>query len=471
MTGYFTRFVELSDAWNYSPDAPQLGASDPPTDPIGASNHEDVDFSPPSRRSSCSSPARWSSWPTCAAPTRAPWPASRPSQVLVVDELIPAGTPATSSPSWCAPSWCPAKTALDGRVIDLADLAGQVTAIDLLPGEQLLSAASSSRTRCRPRARSRCRPGSRRSASSSSRSARSAAASRPATPSASSSRWSSRTARPTPTRCCTACWSPRCRAPRRRARPEGGTATASAAATLPSSSLMVTLAPHARHAEPVVFGIEHGTLWLSLETDGADTRGTESSTRARSIGERPMSRVVLAGADEDLILRVKEATDGDVTVLPPGRLPSDPARLFEQLLDGELPDVLLVGPHAPAPEVLTLASRLDIQSPGISVVLMAEPSPEMWQAAMRAGIRDLVPPAAERGRDPRRRGAGRPRRRQPAAGAAPGQRDRALRRPGHHHRLAEGRGGQDDGRHQPGHRADRRCAAVDRARRPRRPVR
>jgi pilus assembly protein CpaE len=108
-----------------------------------------------------------------------------------------------------------------------------------------------------------------------------------------------------------------------------------------------------------------------------------------------MSRVVLAGASEDLILRVKEATDGDVAVLPPGRLPSDPARLFEQLLDGELPDVLLVGPHAPAPEVLTLASRLDIQSPGISVVLMAEPSPEMWQAAMRAGIRDLLAPTAE----------------------------------------------------------------------------
>jgi pilus assembly protein CpaE len=110
-----------------------------------------------------------------------------------------------------------------------------------------------------------------------------------------------------------------------------------------------------------------------------------------------MSRVVLAGAGEELILRVKEATDGDVAVLPPGRLPSEPARLFEQLLDGELPDVLLVGPHAPAPEVLTLASRLDVQSPGIAVVLMAEPSPEMWQAAMRAGIRDLLPPTAEVG--------------------------------------------------------------------------
>jgi pilus assembly protein CpaE len=107
-----------------------------------------------------------------------------------------------------------------------------------------------------------------------------------------------------------------------------------------------------------------------------------------------MSRVVLAGADEDLTLRVKEAADGDVTVLAPGRLPSDPARLFEQLLDGELPDVLLVGPHAPAPDVLTLAARLDIQSPGISVVLVAEPSPDMWQAAMRAGVRDLVSPFA-----------------------------------------------------------------------------
>ena len=107
-----------------------------------------------------------------------------------------------------------------------------------------------------------------------------------------------------------------------------------------------------------------------------------------------MSRVVLAGASEDLVLRVKQATDGDVHVLPPGRLPGDPARLFEQLVDGELPDVLLVGPHAPAPEVLTLAARLDVQSPGIAVVLMAEPSPQMWQAAMRAGIRDLLDPAA-----------------------------------------------------------------------------
>jgi len=107
-----------------------------------------------------------------------------------------------------------------------------------------------------------------------------------------------------------------------------------------------------------------------------------------------MSRVVLAAADEDLTLRVKQAADGDVHVLPPGRLPADPARLFEQLLDGELPDVLVIGPGASPDAVLTLAARLDIQSPGISVVLITEASQQMWQAAMRSGIRDLLPPSA-----------------------------------------------------------------------------
>ncbi|TFV53646.1 MinD/ParA family protein [Geodermatophilus sp. DF01-2] len=110
-----------------------------------------------------------------------------------------------------------------------------------------------------------------------------------------------------------------------------------------------------------------------------------------------MSRVVLGAADGDLVLRVKEATDGDVHVLPPGRLPGDPARLFEQLVDGELPEVLLIGPSAPLQEAFTLAARLDVQCPGISVVLLADPTPETWQAAMRAGVRDLLPPTADVG--------------------------------------------------------------------------
>jgi pilus assembly protein CpaE len=109
---------------------------------------------------------------------------------------------------------------------------------------------------------------------------------------------------------------------------------------------------------------------------------------------------VLAAADEELALRVKHAADGDVFVLPPGRLPAEPARLFEQLLDEELPDVLVIGPGAAPDAVLALAARLDVQCPGMSTVLVADPSPELWQAAMRAGIRDVVhtdsPPEALR---------------------------------------------------------------------------
>jgi pilus assembly protein CpaB len=49
-----------------------------------------------------------------------------------------------------------------------------------------------------------------------------------------------------------------------------GAQTSSASVT----SLMITLALTSKSAEPVVWGMEHGTLWLSLEPDGTDTGGT-----------------------------------------------------------------------------------------------------------------------------------------------------------------------------------------------------
>ena len=44
--------------------------------------------------------------------------------------------------------------------------------------------------------------------------------------------------------------------------------------------------------------------------------------------------------------------------------------------------------------MLTLAARLDMQTPGITVVLITEASQPLWQAAMRSGIRDLLAPTA-----------------------------------------------------------------------------
>jgi pilus assembly protein CpaB len=56
--------------------------------------------------------------------------------------------------------------------------------------------------------------------------------------------------------------------------PDAETGAEPTAAETPSASLMITLALVAKDAETVVFGMEHGTLWLSLETEGDDTSGT-----------------------------------------------------------------------------------------------------------------------------------------------------------------------------------------------------
>jgi pilus assembly protein CpaE len=107
-----------------------------------------------------------------------------------------------------------------------------------------------------------------------------------------------------------------------------------------------------------------------------------------------VNRVVLAGGTPeltDLLLAIRP----DLEVLPPGRLPTEPLRLFEQLRPGELPEVLVLGPAASLEDVLELAGRLDAGWPGVSVVLAATPTPQLWPAVMRAGIREVVPPDAD----------------------------------------------------------------------------
>lgn len=59
-----------------------------------------------------------------------------------------------------------------------------------------------------------------------------------------------------------------------------GTDTASSGGAAPSASLMVTLGLRPEAVEAVVFGMEHGTVWLSLEPEGVDTSGTEVLTPA-----------------------------------------------------------------------------------------------------------------------------------------------------------------------------------------------
>ena len=107
-----------------------------------------------------------------------------------------------------------------------------------------------------------------------------------------------------------------------------------------------------------------------------------------------MTRIVLAGGVPELVERLN-AVSSELEVLPPGRLPTEPVRLFEQLRSGVLPEVVVLGPTAPLDDVLVLAARLDADWHGISVVLAATPPAEMWPAVMRAGVRDVIAPDAD----------------------------------------------------------------------------
>jgi pilus assembly protein CpaB len=207
-------------------------------------------------------------------------------QVLVVDQPVPAGTPAERLGDHVRTETVPVKAAVPGRVEDLAELAGQVATVDLQPGEQLLVGRFAA-------------PGDLRA---------------PGT-----------VAVPTGKQEVSVLLEPQ-RAVGGRlaagdtvgvfvsltledgtaathvvlhdvlvtqvqgapAAPKDGATTDTAASTsTPSQSLMVTLAVTARDAEAVVFGAEHGTLWLSLEPDGADQGGTKVVTPGNVYGEVP----------------------------------------------------------------------------------------------------------------------------------------------------------------------------------------
>ncbi len=58
------------------------------------------------------------------------------------------------------------------------------------------------------------------------------------------------------------------------------------------------------------------------------------------------------------------------------------------------PEVIAIGPGVTAERALDFAMLIDRDRPEISVVVVADPSPDMWERALRAGVRDVVAPDA-----------------------------------------------------------------------------
>jgi pilus assembly protein CpaB len=196
---------------------------------------------------------------------------ARTVSVLVVAEPVPAGTQGDELADLVTTTTLPAKAALDGRVVDLSDLSGRVAVVDLQVGEQLLTSRFAL-------------PGDLQAAGtvpvpeglqeiSVLLEPQRVMGTRVAAGDSVGVYLSQ--VLPSGTRQTNAVLhqvlvtqvqgAPA--APDPAAEP-GTTAAA------PATSLLVTLAVTAKDAETVVFGMEHGTLWLSLETEGDDTSGT-----------------------------------------------------------------------------------------------------------------------------------------------------------------------------------------------------
>lgn len=110
-----------------------------------------------------------------------------------------------------------------------------------------------------------------------------------------------------------------------------------------------------------------------------------------------MSRFVLITPNTDFERRVRMATaamPGSLQFFQADYLPQGPEEVLAQLL-GEPPEVFILGPGLPAEETLKFAAVMDLQYPEISMILVTDESSDVAIQAMRAGIRDLLDPAAE----------------------------------------------------------------------------
>lgn len=63
-----------------------------------------------------------------------------------------------------------------------------------------------------------------------------------------------------------------------------------------------------------------------------------------------------------------------------------------QTIAGQRYDAVCIGPDVPLDHALEISRQLDRHHPEIGVVLLTEPTAELWRDAVRSGIRDIVGP-------------------------------------------------------------------------------
>jgi pilus assembly protein CpaE len=106
---------------------------------------------------------------------------------------------------------------------------------------------------------------------------------------------------------------------------------------------------------------------------------------------------LLVTPDTEFEAQVKRAFDGDLHAerwwkesLPR----TDPQSAATEIAMAE-PAVVVLGPGLPPTVALALAETIDVQHPDICVVLVAKPTTRLWERALRAGVREVIPTDAD----------------------------------------------------------------------------
>lgn len=107
-----------------------------------------------------------------------------------------------------------------------------------------------------------------------------------------------------------------------------------------------------------------------------------------------MSRILLLGGDGGLEYRLGQFP-GNVLVPIASAIVERPDFDVRSLIaDDRLPDIVVLGPQLSRATAMSLASMLDATHPHITIVLVAEPTADVMLEAIRAGVRDVLPPEA-----------------------------------------------------------------------------
>jgi pilus assembly protein CpaB len=195
---------------------------------------------------------------------------TRTVEVLVVDELIPAGTPASELTPLVRTELLPAKAATAGRVTDLSALSGRVATVDLQPGEQLLTSRFA---RAEDQVAGTVQVPDGLSEVSVLLEPQRAVGGRVAAGDTVGV-YLSQASGDAPQTAAVLHGVLVTQVQGAPAAPDPDADPELVAAGAPAENILLTLAVSSRDAETIVFGVEHGTLWLALESEGDETGGT-----------------------------------------------------------------------------------------------------------------------------------------------------------------------------------------------------